>query len=296
MCAQSPLGSLHHDWRKSVMTDWFDGYVHANNINHHYYRTGGEKPPVMLLHGVTDNGLCWERVALALAADYDVVMPDARGHGLSEAPMSDLSTQQLSEDVAALIEALGPHRPHLIGHSMGARTAAEVAALYPERVRSLVLEDPAWFDGPTTAEEQERHKLGLLEWHQRAAEQRALSREERLASVHKENPAWTQEDIEPWTDAQSQFHLGVLDPAVSDFIVSWRQRPWREVLQQITCPILLVTAEPERGAIITSEQAQEAARQARDLRIIHISDAGHCIRRDQYEPFVQAVTAFLKEH
>jgi N-formylmaleamate deformylase len=278
------------------MTHWFDGYVHANNINHHYYRTGGEKPPAVLLHGVTDNGLCWERLAQALAADYDVIMPDARGHGLSDAPVSDLSALQLAEDAAALIQALDLQRPHLIGHSMGARTAAEVAALYPDRIRSLVLEDPAWFDAPPTTEEQERHKRGLLEWHQRAAQQRTHSREERLAKAYRENPTWAQEDIEPWADAQSQFHLGVLDPDVSDFIVSWRQRPWREVLHQITCPILLVTAEPERGAIITSEQAQEAARLARDLRIVHISDAGHCIRRDQYEPFVQAVTAFLKEH
>lgn len=278
------------------MTGWHDGYVEANNIKQHYYRTGGEKPPVVLLHGVTDNGLCWERVAQALALDYDVVMFDARGHGLSDAPEADLSTQRLAEDAAALIQALDLERPHLIGHSMGARTAAEVAALYPERVRSLVLEDPAWFDGPSTAEEQERQKRGLLEWHHRATEQRALSREERLANVRKENPGWAKEDIEPWVDAQSQFHLGVLDPAVSDFIVSGQQRPWREVLQQISCPVLLVRAEPGRGAIITAEQAQEAARLARDLHIVHISNAGHNIRRDQYEPFMQAVTTFLKEH
>ncbi len=278
------------------MTEWRDGYVQANNIKHHYYRTGGEKPPVVLLHGVTDNGLCWERVAQALAPDYDVIMLDARGHGLSDAPTEDLSTHQLPEDAAAAIQALDLQRPHLIGHSMGARTAAEVAALYPERVRSLVLEDPAWFDAPPTAEEQERHKLGLLEWHRRATEQRALSREELLANARRENPGWAKEDIEPWAEAQSQFHLGVLDPDVSDFIVSSRQRPWREMLQQMSCPVLLVTAEPERGAIITAEQAQEAAQLAHDLRIVHITDAGHCIRRDQYEPFIQAITTFLKEH
>jgi pimeloyl-ACP methyl ester carboxylesterase len=251
---------------------------------------------VVLLHGVTDNGLCWERLARALAPDYDVIMPDARGHGLSDAPESDLSAPQLAEDTAALIQILGLQRPYLIGHSMGARTAAEVAASYPDQVRSLVLEDPAWLNGPSTPEEQERHKLGLQQWHQNAAQQKALTREERLARAHKDNPSWAREDIEPWADAQAQFHLGVLDPAVSDFIVSWRQRPWQAVLQQITCPVLLVTAEPDRGAIIPPEQAEEAARLARDLRVVHIPDAGHCIRRDQYEAFVQAVTTFLKEH
>jgi N-formylmaleamate deformylase len=278
------------------MTHWSDGYIHANNINNHYYRTGGEKPPVMLLHGVTDNGLCWARVASALAPDYDVIMPDARGHGLSDAPVTDLSTHRLAEDAAALLQALGLQHPYLMGHSMGARTAAEVAASHPDLVRSLVLEDPAWLAAPIIPEEQAHHILGLQEWQQRATQQRALSREERLANVHKDNPAWAQEDIEPWVDAQAQFSLDVLNPAISDFIVSWRQHPWQEVLQQITCPVLLVTGEPGRGAIITAEQAEEATHLTRNMRVVHIPGAGHNIRRDQYDLFVQAATAFLKEH
>lgn len=278
------------------MTYWSDGYVQANNINQHYYRTGGEKPPVLLLHGVTDNGLCWERVARVLAPDYDVIMPDARGHGLSDAPQADLSTERLAEDAAALLQTLDLQHPHLVGHSMGARTAAEVAALYPDRVRSLVLEDPSWFTPSTVPEEQAQHLLGIQEWQQHAIQQRALTREERLANVRKDNPAWSLEDIEPWLDAQVQFSLDVLNPTISDFIVSWRQRPWQEVLQQITCPVLLVTGEPDRGAIINAEQAEEAAHLARNLRVVHIPGAGHNIRRDQYDLFVQAVTAFLKEH
>ena len=59
----------------------FSGDVVANGIKIHYYRTGGDKPPVVLSHGATDDGLCWTRVTLALEAEYDVIMPDARGHG-----------------------------------------------------------------------------------------------------------------------------------------------------------------------------------------------------------------------
>ncbi len=68
------------------MAHWFEGTVHANGIAIHYRRTGDGKPPVILSHGLTDNGACWTRLAWALEGDYDVHMPDARGHGQSEAP------------------------------------------------------------------------------------------------------------------------------------------------------------------------------------------------------------------
>ena len=62
---------------------WYEADVLANEMHTHYYRTGGEKPQLVLLHGFSENGLCWSRVAKALEREYDVIMPDARGHALS---------------------------------------------------------------------------------------------------------------------------------------------------------------------------------------------------------------------
>src|SRR5690242_9636714 len=132
------------------MTTWFDGYVHANGINIHYYRSGGNnKPPIVLLHGFTDSGLCWTRVARDLEGDYDVIMTDARGHGRSSRlDENQFSTTLLADDAAAAIRALALNKPYLFGHSMGAITSAAVAATYPELVRALVLEDPPFMDMP----------------------------------------------------------------------------------------------------------------------------------------------------
>ena len=63
------------------MSEWQQGDVLTNGIRMHYYRTGGDKPAMVLVHGFSDSGLCWTPVAKALAADYDVIMIDARGHG-----------------------------------------------------------------------------------------------------------------------------------------------------------------------------------------------------------------------
>jgi N-formylmaleamate deformylase len=123
---------------------WAQGMVEANGIRHHYYRTGGEKPALVLLHGLQESGLTWLRVARALERDYDVVMPDARGHGRSDRAGEQFSEEVLRDDAAGLIRALGLERPALLGHSMGASTAALVGAAYPELVRAVLLEDPVW--------------------------------------------------------------------------------------------------------------------------------------------------------
>ena len=56
---------------------WTDGYVMANGIRIHYWRTGGDKPVLLMAHGSSDDGLCWTNLAKELVQDYDIIMADA---------------------------------------------------------------------------------------------------------------------------------------------------------------------------------------------------------------------------
>ena len=56
------------------MAIWQSNDVQANGIQQHITRTGGDKPPLLPVHGVSDDGLCWSPVAVDLSADYDVIM------------------------------------------------------------------------------------------------------------------------------------------------------------------------------------------------------------------------------
>ncbi len=126
------------------MTNWTTEICKANGINVHYTRTGGDKPPVILLHGLMTKGTCWTPLARALENEYDVIMPDARGHGNSSAPDHGYRYDDLAADVLSLIDELRLTNPVLIGHSMGGMTAAVVASLNPKRLRGLVLADPTF--------------------------------------------------------------------------------------------------------------------------------------------------------
>ena len=78
-------------------------------------------------------------MAQALASAYDVIMVDARGHGLSEKPKQGYTNQAQAADLAGLIEALGIGPTRLLGHSMGARVAATMTYYRADLVNRLGL-------------------------------------------------------------------------------------------------------------------------------------------------------------
>src|SRR5215475_4204856 len=126
------------------MTNWTSAVCKANGIDIHYLRTGGDKPPLVLLHGLTGSGDCWSPLARALEAEFDVVMPDARGHGYSSRPLSGYGYEDYAGDVVGLIQELGLDAPVLLGHSMGGMTAALVASQIDAALRGVILADPTF--------------------------------------------------------------------------------------------------------------------------------------------------------
>jgi N-formylmaleamate deformylase len=275
------------------MTSWFNDDIHANGIRIHYTRTGGAKPPLLLLHGLTDNGLCWTPIAKALEGSYDIIMPDARGHGLSDGPGADISVQTLAADAAGLIQALQLEQVYLLGHSMGGATAAAVAARYPELVRAVLLEDPAWRDELPDAEpNQEDQAIEHNSWLEWLLPVRALSREERIAEVRAQTH-WSDEELGPWADSKAQLNLETFQ---GDTFATFQLTGWREQVSQIRCPLLLLTGDPDRGAIVTPQIAEEAARLWHNGELLHIPGVGHNIRREQHDTYVAAITDFLQQH
>jgi len=262
---------------------WSSGDVLANGIRLHYYRTGGDKPPLVLAHGVTDYGLCWTRVADHLAHDYDVLMVDARGHGYSEAARSGYTWAALARDLASFLLVLGLERPALMGHSMGAETVAQVAAHYPELVGRAVLEDPPWQDGDRAGRDPEQV---LAQARASIVEGNSMSREALEAQCRADAPHWAEEEIGPWAEAKR-----LVRPEVAAILAA-PLPPWRETAAAIAAPTLLITGEPGK-ALVTPACAAEATRAMRHGQELHIARAGHSIHRDAFEQTMAGVSRFL---
>lgn len=270
------------------MTQWKSANVQANGIKMHYTRTGGDKPPLVMAHGLTDNGLCWTPVTEALVADYELIMFDARGHGLSDAPETGYANADHAADYAAAIQALGLVRPALIGHSMGAATGAQLAAQHPDLLHCILLEDPPWRPLAEVASPAEQTAMAD-QWRANVVAQQKLSREKLLAAGKLDRPTWSDAEFAPWLEAKLQ-----VSPRALDY-VSAGSAHWTSYVAQIACPALLLTGDVALGAIVSPDVAQEVMTMNPFFQVAHIAGAGHSIRREQFAPYVTAVREFLHQ-
>jgi len=270
------------------MTDWFSGDVVANGLRIHYHRTGGEHPPLVLSHGATDSGLCWTRLALALQGDYDVIMPDARGHGQSEEPRDGYASEARAADLAAFIQQLGLDRPAVGGHSMGAQTTFTLLANFPGVARCAILEDGVF--RPRDVPRSEADRMAFAARARALIDERAaVGRDGLIARCRAEHPEWDEVEFGPWADAKL-----ALRPSFAA-VRGPERRDWWEVLPAVTEPMLLITADPERGGIVTPETAAEMAGIQPLARVVRIRNAGHNVRREQFDAYLAAVRAFLAD-
>jgi haloacetate dehalogenase len=106
--------------------------------------SGGDGPPVLLLHGFPETHLCWHGVAPPLARDHAVVAPDLRGYGASHAPAGGphgegFSKREMASELVEVMSALGHERFAVVGHDRGARVAYRLALDHPERVTRMAI-------------------------------------------------------------------------------------------------------------------------------------------------------------
>ncbi len=259
---------------------WTDSYVLANGIRIHYWRTGGEKPVLIMAHGSSDNGLCWTSLAKELTADYDIILPDARGHGHSDPTSPSDPADVQAEDIAALIGELKLEKPIVMGHSMGASSAAWFAAKYPDVPRAVVLEDPGLL--PRTGR---GRQTNVDQAKARILERNQTSFDELVEGCVANSPTWGLEECRIWAPSKRQHHP-------SNAYRSFGNRPpTTELFAKISVPTLILKADADAE---TRKKNEEVAAVLKHGTIVHIDGAGHNVRREQKASLLKALQDFLK--
>lgn len=257
---------------------WTSGAVEVTGGRLAYRRTGGDGPVVLLSHGLTDNGLCWFRLARALTPDFDLIMLDARGHG--ESSRIPLSGHDPARDIAEAAAQLDLHRPVVMGHSVGGRATADYANAHPDRVSKVILEDPVFLP-PTDPSALEKRRARFRE---QVEGFRAMSQPELIAMGKATSPGWHDDDFPAWAAAK---------PLVDPEAFPVYSGAWQDGIGRITAPTLLIRGEAALGGLVTPQIAAEAATINPNIRSVEIPGAGHNIRRENFEAYLAAVRAFL---
>jgi pimeloyl-ACP methyl ester carboxylesterase len=270
------------------MDHWQSDFVEVPSGRIHYTHGGHGAPPVLLVHGATEDGQCFPRVASALSATHMVVMPDARGHGESTPPPADWDYAMQGDDLAAVITALHLDRPVVIGHSMGCGAALHLAAHYPDLVRALVLEDPGPWWMPvadvaslrTYAEQARARNLARLSQAQDEAER----------DIRARYPGWPEEEVTTVATAKRRVHPDAFVVYAPEF---WANLDWAALLAQVACPVLLIHTDLESGGILSAEAAAAFQQLVPLAQVAYIPGATHSIRRDRFAEYLAAVERLL---
>ncbi len=272
------------------MQDWAEGRVISDGHSLRYLRSGGDLPPLVLVHGFTDHALYFTRVGDRLADRWDVIAYDARGHGQSDRSRNAFDDATRVRDLLSVVNELSLDRPALLGHSMGAATIAQAIAENHGLSRGAVLEDPAWWE-PTDEELAVGHEartLRLATWRNWVAAIHSGSREDALAQRRIDEPTWSELDRDVNLEGRRTFQLDLFDH------FPLPRAPWRSIVSRISCPTLLMIGQDiSRGRIISRETAEEAQALNHLVEHVEIPGAGHHLKYDAFDVFMVAVDKFL---
>lgn len=284
-----------------IPSHWRQGDVVANGIRQHYYRTGGDRPRLVLLHGLMEGALSWLRTAAALEADYDIIMLDARGHGRSDGIASGYTGAQRTADVAGAMRALDLGAACVLGFSQGAGTGISLADEHPDLVRALIAEGMPDAGAARDLSGTDFTKSpGYMAWYNsyvawleqlktQTHEQRMLSA---LSFEMPGAPLAGEMDY-----VASVENAARLDPNLVHFSLSlWSAVPdglhtMEQALQRLTCPVLVMQSSsfPTPGPFSLEEKPSNQP----NVRIIRFANTGHLIHRERFEAFIDEVKRFL---
>ncbi len=263
----------------------FEGDIHTEAIKIHYYRTGGDRPPLVLAHGFSDNGACWASLLPELSSSFEIITYDARSHGHSGSVARPYNSEDQADDLLALIDQLELERPVLMGHSMGGQTIGWVSAKRPDLPRALIFEDSG-LTGPVpeTARErsaQQRARTGMHDW---VADLQQKSVDDLIEICRQNSPSWPEIDRRPWAESKLQLDL----PGIAELSFT-SSRDLREFFADISCPTLFLKADTDSAERHRHRKIVERIPLG---RIVHIDGAGHNVRRDCHEESVRVLRQF----
>lgn len=250
------------------------------------------RPAVLLLHGLMGRASQWAGTARRLAARHRVVALDQRGHGGSAKPEGPYTREAYVADAAALVEQLGLAPVTVVGHSMGALTAWQLAARRPSLVRAVVLCDMR--AAALGEASQRRWEDWFGAWPLPFPGPDAVRR-------------WFGED-DPWLEgprpSRGRFFAEVMEERHDGWRPvfarrhmlrsreSWVHDAHWEELAQVSCPALVVRGwDSELGRA----EAQEMVRVLPRGSYAEIPHAGHLVPWEQPEAWASAVETFLAD-
>ena len=271
----------------------------SQGLKLHYLDWGNAGAPLLLLiHGTRDHARSWDWTARALRHRWHVIAVDLRGHGDSQwSPDGAYLAAYQVLDIADLMDTFGQESATVMGHSFGGNISARYAALFPQRVRKLVLVDGlgpaqsvlnAWAErGPV---------LRTREWIEKRREtatqkpRRFATVEEAVARMAAANKHLSEDQARHLAVHGVRLHADgygwKYDPAIGNFLPEDFSVDLTGFYRDIAAPTLLFHGSE---SWTSNPEADGRAAFFRDHRTVAFEKAGHWLHHDQLDAFLAAL-------
>jgi pimeloyl-ACP methyl ester carboxylesterase len=257
-------------------------FQEVNGINLHYVTWGEFTRPeraVLLVHGLTANHMEWPQLGPTLAErGWYAIGPDLRGRGQSDKPTHGYGIPYHANDLLALCDALNLPTVHVIGHSLGAQIGYFLAAIHPKRLGKLVLVDTG---GRVPADALQAIGPALERLGKSYPSLDAYLQERQQSPAHSWNPFW-----EAYYRYDAEVHLdGTVTSRVKRAAIEEEIRVNTSInpdvlLSRIQTPTLIAraplgTLAPDRGFLMTADEAERVKGIIAGSRVVEIPDTNH---------------------
>ena len=246
---------------------------------------------MLCLHGKYGRGETWTDLMARYGDQYRVIAPDQRGHGLSDKPRTHYAGDDFANDALALLNAIDATPAIVVGHSIGGRNAAYLAARYPHAVKALVILD-AKASGPTDPALPELANIPENDWllgqlptpyaTRQAAHDDLALRFPRPSNIRYWEDSLI-ETVAGYDFSLSRFAMAAIDACYRD---------WTPLLAQVTCPVLLMRAA--QSWYLPADEVSTMTNAIRDCTYVEIADTDHMVYADNPAAFHTAFDAFLQ--
>ena len=267
-----------------------------------YLDWGGDRYPLLALHGLASSANWYDIVAPLLRDKYHIYAPDQRGHGKTTSAHSGYDWQTLSQDLVELMDHIGLDKVSVMGHSWGGNVATNFAANCPDRVEKLIMIDGGFLDGrlfPGGTWEAFSHRVRPRDV--------TGNREEFLGRLRDQLGVIWNSEIERivqtmvYEDADGQIQDILRPDRHAQTIRAMWDEPASMTMPRIKCPTLIVPAGPTKER--ASTEFAETRRRMVDAaekglingRVHWIPETIHDIGYHKPQELAQVIDAFLSE-
>ena len=270
--------------------------MHLDNF--HYSILGqNTEQRIVFVHGLMAFSANWRKIANKLEDRYQCLIYDQRGHGRSFKPESGYTPQDFAEDLNKITQELGWSTFHLVGHSMGGRVAMVFANMFPEKVRTLTIEDIGADVQPNSYKYYE-NMLNVVPTPFDTKDAMKTFFENEFLNRFKpsEDPVVLKTFLMAnIVEAENgQYDWKFSKQAIVEIVREGHMKDrWLE-LSSFKMPVLLVRGE--KSHVLYAEEYEKMLQINPVITGVEIKGTGHWVHYEKYEEFTQQLSNFIQQN